>query len=85
MQVLNKENIRSNFTIFCIVTVIATVLEYLASLFLEIIFNLRWWDYTEYFLNINGRVCPIFSIFFGLAGLVFMKTTYQDFRGVLKK
>ena len=81
---VKKENIQSNFAIFCIVTVIATVLEYLASLFLEIIFNLRWWDYTGYFLNINGRVCLVFSIFFGLAGLGFMKMIYPRLQNLTK-
>lgn len=81
---VKKENIQSNFAIFCIITVIATVLEYLASLFLEIIFNLRWWDYTGYFLNINGRVCLVFSIFFGLAGLGFMKMIYPRLQNLTK-
>lgn len=28
------------------------------------------------FLNINGRVCLIFSIFFGIAGVIFIKNIY---------
>ena len=85
---VKKENIQSDFAIFCVITVIATILEYLASLFLELMFNLRWWDYTGYFLNIDGRVCLIFSIFFGLAGIFFMKVIYaryQKFTKVIRK
>ena len=29
---------------------------------------MRWWDYTGYFLNINGRVCLEGILFFGIGG-----------------
>lgn len=73
---IKKKKITNLLIIFAIVAVIATVLEYIASYFLELVFNLRWWDYTGYFLNINGRVCLIFSIFFGIAGIIFIKNIY---------
>ncbi len=72
---IKKKKITNLLIIFAIVAVIATVLEYIASYFLELVFNLRWWDYTGYFLNINGRVCLIFSIF-GIAGVIFIKNIY---------
>lgn len=70
--------------IFLIVTAIFTTLEYLTSLFLELIFNLRWWDYSNYFLNVNGRVCLIFSIFFGFIGIVFVKKIYPRIQRLIK-
>lgn len=73
---IKNKKITNSLIIFAIVAVIATVLEYIASYFLELVFDLRWWDYTGYFLNINGRVCLIFSIFFGIAGVVFIKNIY---------
>lgn len=73
---IKNKKITNSLIIFAIVAVIATVLEYIASYFLELVFNLRWWDYTGYFLNINGRVCLIFSIFFGIAGVIFIKNIY---------
>ncbi len=73
---IKKKKITNLLIIFAIVAVIATVLEYIASYFLELVFNLRWWDYTGYFLNINGRVCLIFSIFFEIAGVIFIKNIY---------
>lgn len=85
---VRKKKINNIFAIFCIITVITTILEYIASVFLEVLFHLRWWDYTGYFLNINGRVCLIFSIFFGLAGIVFMKIIYprlQKFTKAIRK
>lgn len=31
--------------------------EYMTSYYLEITKGMRWWDYTGYFLNLNGRIC----------------------------
>lgn len=31
--------------------------EYLSSWYLEVTKGMRWWDYTGYFLNLNGRIC----------------------------
>lgn len=33
-------------------------------------FHAKWWDYTGYFLNINGRICAMSLLFFALAGMV---------------
>lgn len=87
-MVLITERIRkkkvNTLGIFLIVTAIFTTLEYITSLFLELIFNLRWWDYSNYFLNINGRVCLIFSIFFGFIGIVFVKKIYPRIQRLIK-
>ena len=45
--------------------------EYFTSWLLEKLFNQKWWDYTGYFLNINGRVCFEGLLVFGMAGLAF--------------
>ncbi len=53
-------------TLFTCGTFIASTLEYLTSFSLEKIFKVRWWDYSNYKLNIDGRVCLINSLIFGL-------------------
>lgn len=35
--------------------------------------NTRWWDYSDRFLNINGRISLVYSIFWGLLGLYLLK------------
>ena len=45
-----------------------SVLEYLTSFFLERRWGIRWWDYSGHFLNINGRICLLGAVFFGLGG-----------------
>ena len=46
-------------------------LEYFAAWALETLFHTKWWDYTGYFLNVNGRICLEGLFVFGLAGVAF--------------
>lgn len=47
---------------------VTTVLEYFTSWLMEVLFHNRWWDYSHYKLNINGRVCLLNSLIFGAMG-----------------
>jgi cardiolipin synthase A/B len=44
---------------------LATALEYITSLIMELIFHTRWWDYSHLPLNLKGRVCLFISLFWG--------------------
>lgn len=59
--------------IFFIGLFFATVLEYITSVLLERIFKARWWDYTNYKFNLNGRICLLASLFWGLVSVVFVQ------------
>jgi len=58
----------SLFTNLISITVMATVLEYIAGYLLETFLNVRAWDYSNEFCNLKGRVCLKFSILWGLLG-----------------
>ncbi len=58
--------------VFAAIVLISTVIEYAASWGLELLFDYRWWDYSQDFMNLNGRVCPRTSLKFGLGGMVFL-------------
>lgn len=45
--------------------ILTTILEYITSLFMELIFQAKWWDYSKEKLNINGRVCLKASLLWG--------------------
>lgn len=68
-----------------IITVLFTLLEYTGSVILEAIFGLRWWDYTNEFLNINGRVCLMFSLTFGIMGTAFVELVYEPSKRLIDK
>lgn len=50
--------------------VLCGAVEYATSWYLETAYGLRWWDYTGYLLNLNGRICAEGLLTFGVFGLV---------------
>lgn len=52
------------------------VVEYFTSVALEKVFHARYWDYSYFPLNINGRVSAVSGLFFGLAVLLLKKVVY---------
>ena len=46
---------------------LTSALEYFTSWLMEKLFHMRWWDYSHYKFQINGRVCLLNSTCFGLA------------------
>lgn len=59
--------------IFLVAFVSGTVTEYICSLGQEICFGSVAWDYSNLPLNINGRVCLLYSLFWGVLGVVWVK------------
>ena len=49
--------------------ILCTAVEYLVSWIMEKMFHARWWDYSHYKFNINGRICLLNSVLFGFMGL----------------
>ncbi len=52
--------------------VLCGVVEYFGGWALEMIFDKKWWDYSGYFFNIDGRVCAEGLFVFGAAGMAFI-------------
>ena len=50
-------------------TIGATIMEYVTSYVLEKVLKARWWDYSDYRFNLNGRICLIASIFWGVVAV----------------
>ena len=57
-------------TVFLLSIVICSIVEYLTSYFLELIYRVRWWDYSNRMFNINGRICLFNAVCFGLLGML---------------
>ena len=50
--------------------VLCGFLEYMTSLIMEIAAGgTKWWDYSGYYLNLNGRICAEGLLVFGIGGL----------------
>lgn len=52
---------------------VATAMEFVTSIWMERIFNRRWWDYSNMPLNINGRICLGATLLFGILGAVIIR------------
>ena len=50
--------------LFLLSAISCTVIEYITSYILELIFHARWWDYKEKKIHINGRVSLVNSVLF---------------------
>lgn len=51
-------------------TILGGVLEYAISYIIESIYGARFWDYSWLELNLNGRICLRYSIFWGILTLL---------------
>lgn len=49
--------------------IVGSIVEYLVSWIGELLLGVKWWDYSDMPLNINGRICVYFSIFWGFLAL----------------
>ncbi|MCM1046710.1 MAG: putative ABC transporter permease [Candidatus Gastranaerophilales bacterium] len=54
---------------FLLSAALCSVLEYATSVILEWRWGVRWWDYEGHFLNLNGRICLLGAVCFGLGGM----------------
>lgn len=59
---------KENLVLLYIASVVmVTALEWVTGFILEKIFHNKWWDYSKMPLNLNGYVCLLFSLIWGVA------------------
>lgn len=56
---------KNNYTLFIGGFLIGSIVEYVISWAGEMLFHIKWWDYSTMPFNINGRICVWFSFFWG--------------------
>lgn len=72
ITLLLKKYTDDPIALFVMGVVICSILEYTTSYFMEKKFHARWWDYSKYPFNINGRIWLRTMIPFGLLGMFIM-------------
>ena len=55
--------------VFFIGALVGSTLEFVASWVMEKLFGAVYWDYSDEFLNIQGRICLKYAFFWGLLSL----------------
>lgn len=77
MIIIILDPIRDNLLLlFIFAAIITSILEYLTGFVLQKVFHHRWWDYSGVPLNINGYICPQFSLIWGAAGVFVIKVIH---------
>lgn len=56
--------------IFVVTAISSAIIEYFTSYVMEKLFHARWWDYSNFPLNINGRICFYGCVLFGIGNVV---------------
>lgn len=67
------DNIESSILIFLLSMITSGALEYITSYIMEKLFHARWWDYSQYPLNLYGRICLYGCLIFGGANVILIK------------
>lgn len=59
--------------IFLAGAIIASILEYSTSWVMEKLFHARWWDYSNHYFNLQGRICLVGAVTFGFFAVLVIK------------
>ena len=67
---------RKPFAEFWMIVLLCGTVEYLSSWVLETLHHgEKWWDYSGYYLNLNGRISAEGLLVFGIGGMAFIYVT----------
>ena len=73
LVIILLSGIESPVLLFFIGAILTCTLEYITSWAMEKLFHAKWWDYSDKFFNINGRVCLLGAAAFGTLSVVTIK------------
>lgn len=76
---------KDSLKLFFSSAIIFSVFEYVAGFALDALFAERWWDYTNDFMNLNGRISIFYSFAWGIIAILFINHVQPFFDMKLKK
>lgn len=85
MTILLNRYKNDYIVLFFMSVIICSIIEYITSYIMEKIFKTRWWDYSHKVFNLNGRICLINSLLFGLLGLIVIIYLNPFFLNIINK
>jgi len=85
MTLLLSKYLNDPFTLWIMIILSCSLLEYFTSYILEKIFATRWWDYSKRKCNINGRICLETMIPFSFFGMLIMYKINPFFYTIYEK
>ncbi len=64
---------KNHGTLFLGGCLMGAITEYAINLIGEVVYKARWWDYSDKFLNINGRICLQYTLFWGVLSVIMIR------------
>lgn len=74
----------SKLVLFLVMAVCMTAIEYIAGLYSLKVAKVRLWDYSDEWGNIQGIICPRFSLFWAILGAVYYFFIHPYILGILE-
>lgn len=71
---------KKNLKLFFYSAVIFSAFEYVVGYAMDALFATKWWDYTNEFFNLNGRISIFYSFVWGVAAILFVNHIYPYFK-----
>ena len=71
---------KNNLKLFLYAVVLFSAFEYVVSYGLDALFSMHWWDYTNEFFNLNGRISIFYSFAWGIIAIIFINHIYPFFK-----
>lgn len=71
---------RKNFKLFILAAIIFSFFEYMVGYALDALFSLKLWDYTNEFMNLNGRISIFYSFAWGIIAILVINFIYPFFK-----
>lgn len=62
--------------LFFLGMLLTCTVEYITSVLLEKLFNSKWWDYSNRRFNLNGRICLLGAMVFGVLSVILIKVLH---------
>lgn len=67
---------RSPMLSFVFGAIVGSAVEYMCSWVQEVVFGSASWDYSMHPFNLNGRICLLYSVYWGVLGVLWIKEFY---------
>ncbi len=82
---LLKQYKNSTIKLFLLGCILGNIVEYTLSYMLEAMYGTRFWDYSYIRLNLNGRICIKYSMFWGILAVLLIKLIEPPINKLINK
>ena len=65
--------------LFIYSAVVFSMFEYAVGYCMDALFSMKWWDYSNEFFNLNGRISILYSFVWGIIAILFVNHIYPFF------